>query len=162
MKNERVKAGGIGIVLGAIFLTTLVACTPVDEVYLKIEEAAVVFMTCEPIEAEAITVQRIPVGSRNVTLWEDAWVAEGSSTLGPAAELTFGLPPEGMRTVVDATSLLEGGWDVKLIVDGTAQDGRVINIVGEWQTSGLEQGFWYADDGNRLESAPCGAWVGEG
>lgn len=122
---------------------------------MKVEGSGVVFVMCEPIEAEVLTVQRIPVGSRDVTLWEDAWVLEGSSSLQPAAEVTFGQAPEGMRTVLEPSSLLVGNWDVKLIVEGIAEDGRLINIVGEWQTSRFEDGVWYADDGNRQEAAPC-------
>lgn len=133
----------------------LVACVPVDQVYMKVEGSGVLFMTCEPIEAEVVTVQRIPVGSRDVTLWEDAWVVEGRSDLDPAAVVTFGESPEGMRTILEPSSLLVGNWDVKLIVEGLAEDSRSINIVGEWQTSRFEEGVWYADDGNRPEAAPC-------
>lgn len=122
---------------------------------MKVEDSVVHFMTCEPIEAEALTVQRIPVGSRDVTLWEDAWILEGTTKLEPAAEVTFGVAPDGMQTVLEPSSLLVGNWDVKLIVDGIADDGRLINIVGEWQTSQFEEGVWYADDGNRPEEAPC-------
>lgn len=122
---------------------------------MKVEGSSVIFITCEPIEAEALTVQRIPVGSRDVTLWEDAWVAEGRSNLEPAAEVIFGEAPEGMQNVIEPSSLVVGNWDVKLIVDGVAEDGRLINIVGEWQTSRIEEGIWYSDDGNNPETAPC-------
>jgi hypothetical protein len=60
-----------------------------------------------------------------------------------------------MRTALEPSSLLVGNWDVKLIVDGIAEDGRLINIVGEWQTSQFEEGVWYANNGNSPEIAPC-------
>jgi hypothetical protein len=143
------------IVLLVTCLTVLVACSPVDQVYMKVEGSSAQFITCEPIQAEALSVQRIPVGSSDVSLWEDAWVVEGISNLEPAAKVTFGVAPDGMRTALEPSSLLVGNWDVKLIVDGIAEDGRLINIVGEWQTSQFEEGVWYADDGNRPETAPC-------
>ena len=124
--------------------------------YLKVDGEDVLFKVCAPIEATAITVQRIPVGSFDATLWEDSWLAEGAVKLEPSTILTYGAAPNGMETTLGPNSLVNGSWDVKLVVDGFAEDGREINIWGEWQTSRFEDGVWYAHDGRGPEADPCG------
>ena len=123
---------------------------------MKVEGQDVFFTLCAPIEATAISVQRIPGGSLDASLWEDAWLAGGTAQFQPSTSLTFGVSPEGMETVLGPNPLLEKNWDVKLVVDGLANDGREINIWGEWQTSAYEEGIWYANGGGHSEDDdPC-------
>lgn len=153
--KKEVRRPSAALLVGTTCVLLVVACGPVDEVYMKVEGRDVQFKICEPIEATAVTVQRIPVGSLDATLWEDAWRAGGASALDASSTLTFGMAPEGMGTTLGPNSLLDENWDVKLVVDGFAEDGREINIAGEWQTSRFEQGVWYADDGGQPDDEPC-------
>ncbi len=55
----------MGILATALSLT---GCTPEDETYLTKHDATVTFVTCAPVTATRIVVQRIPTSERDVKL----------------------------------------------------------------------------------------------
>ena len=139
----------------SLALVTLSACTPLDQVWARLDSGSITFLLCEPTLANEIHVDQRRID--RTTPSEKAWEVH-SETPQPFAAgdtIEFGDAPKGFDVVTAAASLDFDTYNYSLaVLNRRSEEDVVTSVTANFSSDELSADYWVTADGER-STDPC-------